>query len=85
MRELDITLDRNSPVPLYHQLAQAIEHAISTGILSPGDRLENELSLTSRLGLSRPIHRKKRRRASCADAVAMPSPLATLPAPFTRG
>ena len=39
MRELDITLDRNSPVPLYHQLAQAIEHAISTGVLSPGDRL----------------------------------------------
>jgi GntR family transcriptional regulator len=58
MRELDITLDRNSPVPLYHQLAQAIEHAISTGVLSPGDRLENELSLTSRLGLSRPTARQ---------------------------
>ncbi len=58
MRELDITLDRNSPVPLYHQLAQAIEHAIATGILAPGDRLENELSLTSRLGLSRPTARQ---------------------------
>jgi DNA-binding GntR family transcriptional regulator len=58
MRELDITLDRNSPVPLYHQLAQSIEHAINTGILSPGDRLENELSLTSRLGLSRPTARQ---------------------------
>jgi GntR family transcriptional regulator len=58
MRELDITLDRNSPVPLYHQLAQSIEHAISTGILAPGDRLENELSMTSRLGLSRPTARQ---------------------------
>jgi GntR family transcriptional regulator len=58
MRELDITLDRNSPVPLYHQLAQAIEQAISSGLLSPGDRLENELSLTSRLGLSRPTARQ---------------------------
>ncbi len=58
MRELDITLDRNSPVPLYHQLSQAIEHAISTGLLAPGDRLENELSLTSRLGLSRPTARQ---------------------------
>ena len=58
VRELDITLERNSPVPLYHQLAQSIEHAINTGALAPGDRLENELSLTSRLGLSRPTARQ---------------------------
>src|ERR687889_915747 len=58
VRQLDITLDRNSPVPLYHQLAQYIEHAINTGLLAPGDRLENELSLTSRLGLSRPTARQ---------------------------
>lgn len=57
-RKLDITLDRNSPVPLYHQLAQSIEHAISSGVLAPGDRLENEVSLTSRLGLSRPTARQ---------------------------
>ncbi len=58
MRELDIRLERNSPVPLYHQLAQSIENAINTGALAPGDRLENELSLTSRLGLSRPTARQ---------------------------
>ncbi len=58
VRQLDITLERNSPVPLYYQLAQSIEHAINTGDLAPGDRLENELSLTSRLGLSRPTARQ---------------------------
>jgi GntR family transcriptional regulator len=58
VRELDITLERNSPIPLYYQLAQSIEHAINTGALAPGDRLENELSLTSRLGLSRPTARQ---------------------------
>ena len=58
VRQLDITLERNSPVPLYYQLAQYIEHAINTGDLSPGDRIENELSLTSRLGLSRPTARQ---------------------------
>ena len=58
IHELDITLERNSPVPLYYQLAQSIEHAINTGALAPGDRLENELSLTSRLGLSRPTARQ---------------------------
>jgi GntR family transcriptional regulator len=58
IRELDITLERNSPVPLYHQLAQSIESAITSGTLAPGDRLENELSMTSRLGLSRPTARQ---------------------------
>ena len=57
-RQLDITLERNSPVPLYYQLAQFIEHAINAGELAPGDRIENELSLTSRLGLSRPTARQ---------------------------
>ena len=57
-RELDITLERNSPIPLYYQLAQSIEDAITTGELGPGERLENELSLTSRLGLSRPTARQ---------------------------
>lgn len=58
VRELDITLERNSPVPLYYQLAQSIEQAIHAGTLAPGDRLENELSLTTRLGLSRPTARQ---------------------------
>lgn len=57
-KELDITLERNSPVPLYYQLAQSIEQAIASGTLAPGDRLENELSLTTRLGLSRPTARQ---------------------------
>jgi GntR family transcriptional regulator len=57
-RELDITLERNSPVPLYYQLARSIERAIVSGELAPGDRLENELSLTTRLGLSRPTARQ---------------------------
>ena len=56
--QLDVVLDRTSPVPLYHQLAQAIEAAINDGTLSPGDRLENELALTARLGLARPTARQ---------------------------
>jgi GntR family transcriptional regulator len=57
-RELDITLERNSPVPLYYQLAQSIEEAINNGQLAAGDRLENEVSMTRRLGLSRPTARQ---------------------------
>lgn len=57
-KQLDIVLDRDSPMPLYHQLAQAIESAIRSGELAPGDRLENELSMTTRLGLARPTARQ---------------------------
>jgi GntR family transcriptional regulator len=56
--EIDVVLDRTSPVPLYHQLALAIERAIETGALKPGDRLENEIALTTRLGLARPTARQ---------------------------
>jgi DNA-binding GntR family transcriptional regulator len=56
--ELDIALDRGSPLPLYYQLANAIETAIREGRLAPGDRLENEVALTTRLGLARPTARQ---------------------------
>lgn len=55
---LRLDLDRTSPVPLYHQLASAIEAAIADGRLVPGAALENEISLAARLGISRPTARQ---------------------------
>ncbi|WP_070377935.1 GntR family transcriptional regulator [Rhodococcus sp. WMMA185] len=55
---LAVELDRSSPVPLYFQLAQAIEKAILDGQLAPGDRFENELALAKRVNLSRPTTRR---------------------------
>ena len=55
---LSVELDRSSPVPLYYQLAQAIEAAIRDWDLAPGDRFENELALAKRLTLSRPTTRR---------------------------
>lgn len=51
-------LDRSGPVPLYYQLSQRIQQSILSGKLPPGSRLENEISLGDRLGLSRPTIRK---------------------------
>lgn len=53
-----VDLDRTSPVPLYHQLASAIEGAIVSGTLAPGSSLENEIALAQRLGISRPTARQ---------------------------
>jgi DNA-binding GntR family transcriptional regulator len=58
MTELTVDLDRSSPVPLYFQVSRQIEAAIEAGELAPGDRLENEISLADRWGLSRPTMRR---------------------------
>lgn len=50
--------ERTGPIPLYYQLATALEQAITSGQLPPGSRLENEIALGRRLGLSRPTVRR---------------------------
>lgn len=54
----EITVDHTSPVPLYFQVASQIEKAIDTGSLPVGSRLDNEVDLATRLGLSRPTMRQ---------------------------
>jgi DNA-binding GntR family transcriptional regulator len=54
----DIRLDRNSPVPLYYQMATQMEAAIRSGRLPVGARLDNEISLAARFALSRPTIRR---------------------------
>ena len=56
--QLNLSIDRSSPVPLYHQVVQGIESAIHTGLLPPGSRLDKEIDLAAQLNLSRPTMRK---------------------------
>lgn len=51
-------LERSGPIPLYFQIAQIVERAIADGRLPAGSRLENEVALGTRLGLSRPTIRR---------------------------
>ena len=55
---LFMDLERSGPIPLYFQVAQKIEAAIMDGELPAGSRLENEVALGDRLGLSRPTVRR---------------------------
>ncbi len=55
---MPIQVDRNSPVPLYFQVAQHLEQMIESGDLPMGTRLEGETDLADRLGLSRPTMRR---------------------------
>lgn len=56
--DLQIDIDRASPVPLYHQVAQAFERAIREGDLPPETKLENEIALAKRYNISRPTLRQ---------------------------
>lgn len=51
-------LDRNGPMPLYYQVSSRLEAAIRSGEIPPGARLENEIAIGQRLGLSRPTIRR---------------------------
>lgn len=55
---LRLRVDRRSPVPLYHQVASQLAEAIDAGTLPAGTKLDNEIALADRLGLSRPTMRK---------------------------
>jgi GntR family transcriptional regulator len=57
-RLVDLQIDRGSPVPLYHQLAEQLRAAIVDGRLEPGDPFENEMAMCERLSLSRPTVRR---------------------------
>jgi GntR family transcriptional regulator len=57
-RVLGGPVDKTSPVPLYFQIAENLKAAIDTGVLQPGERLENEIQLSERLSVSRPTLRQ---------------------------
>jgi GntR family transcriptional regulator len=47
-----LEIDRDSPVPIYHQVEQELTHLIDSGILPPGRRLPSETELAAMLGIS---------------------------------
>src|SRR6266542_2391985 len=53
MSPIERMLSRESPEPLYRQLAATLEHAIRSGALKPGDRLQSEGELTRHFKVSR--------------------------------
>jgi DNA-binding transcriptional regulator YhcF (GntR family) len=45
-------IDRSSPVPIYHQIAEALRHRIAVGELHPGDRLPSVRDAAAELGVN---------------------------------
>lgn len=53
----EIALERGSSVPLHLQITEPIRKAIAEGKLRSGDKIEDEVSMAKRLGVSRPTTR----------------------------
>lgn len=55
---MNITIDKDSAVPYYHQLKETVKALIASGRLKPGDMLPSEFALSEELGISRlVVHR----------------------------
>ncbi len=48
-----MTLDNNSPLPMYRQIVDLIQQDIAKGVLKAGDRLPTEHDLSEKYGVSR--------------------------------
>jgi DNA-binding GntR family transcriptional regulator len=53
-----VEVDRSSPIPLYFQVASRLQELIEKGEIGVGSRIENEVDLAERLGVSRPTTRR---------------------------
>ena len=55
---MNITFNKQSAVPYYHQVKESVKALIASGELKPGEMLPSELSLSAQLGISRlVVHR----------------------------
>jgi GntR family transcriptional regulator len=58
---MNIIVDKQSAVPYYHQVKEAVKAMITNGELKPGDMLSSEFGLSEQLGISRlVVHRAYR-------------------------
>jgi GntR family transcriptional regulator len=53
MKNYNVNLNFNSPVPLYFQLEQEIKRLLLEGKIKPGEKLPTEVELSELLGISR--------------------------------
>src|SRR5690606_13631273 len=57
-REIRMSVERNSPIPLYFQLAESLRAAIDSGIYGPGSKLPTESELCEQYDVSRSVVRQ---------------------------
>ncbi len=77
-------LNPNSPIPLYHQLAEILQDRIRSGVYGPGEMIPSEIGLAKQYNIGRPTVRQAmnllvqkgliQRRRGAGTFVKKPSP-----------
>jgi len=77
-------LNPNSPIPLYHQLAEILQDRIRSGVYGPGELIPSEIGLAKQYNIGRPTVRQAmnllvnkgliQRRRGAGTFVKKPSP-----------
>ncbi|MBM7824680.1 DNA-binding GntR family transcriptional regulator [Arcanobacterium pluranimalium] len=55
---VDIELDRSSDTPLYQQISKPLSELVMSGAVEPGRLIEDEVTMSNRLKISRPTARR---------------------------
>ncbi len=74
---VDARVDRQSPVPMWHQIELALTRDIQSGAFSPGARLPNEAEVAARFGVNRHTARRALSRLAEKGAVRIRRGLGT--------
>jgi len=72
------SLDRNSPVPLWFQISEILRKSIESGEIGPGERIDNEIEMAEKFGVSRPTVRQAVHALAQSDLVVRRRGLGTI-------
>jgi GntR family transcriptional regulator len=81
---LNISVQKNTAIPYYHQVKEAVKALIASGELKPGDMLPSEYSLSEQLSISRLVVHRAYRELVAEGLLIRKRAVGTFVAPLTK-
>lgn len=81
---LNISVDKHTVIPYYHQVKEAVRALIAGGELKPGDMLASEYSLSKQLDISRLVVHRAYRELVAEGLLIRKRAVGTFVAPLTK-
>ena len=81
---MNISVQKNTAIPYYHQVKEAVKALIASGELKPGDMLPSEYSLSEQLSISRLVGHRAYRELVAEGLLIRKRAIGTFVAPLTK-
>jgi DNA-binding GntR family transcriptional regulator len=81
---MNISVDKHTVIPYYHQVKEAVKALIADGELEPGDMLPSEYSLSEQLSISRLVVHRAYRELVAEGLLIRKRAIGTFVAPLTK-